>query len=981
MSDLTSQLIDQFHRNWQRDRDQRAQQAGENPAFASIDDERRWALERIAAYLSAHNEKAVANGGDLLHPQQEQEITTAVYDRAYGLGRIDQLLRDPSVADVHIFRPDHTMIRRKDGRWARAKFPVAKNNDELIRLVQTAAARGGTIERRWDQLNPELNMQIADGSRLFAIRDVVDHPHVVIRKHDDSLSSLADLIPTGYLTEQAAHFLEKMVQGRANAVVVGATSSGKAHPLDTPIPTPAGWTTVGALQPGDEVFGSNGQPIKLLDLSPVREEPVWTVTFEDGRTVRCSGDHLWEVSSAYSRSQDTPARTAERTERQEAADAHIAQLEARILELAPDLYGTIPQIAEWGGLGSLTPLYRILPEALAVTQRVENAAGGPQPQEVDAPAFWTWLTHGPARTLRGVPLTADLLSASAPQADEWLTARDIAVRLTGEDSYGATGAVRRLVTQSGVAQRPGKRGATTLVVYPAREALHRYLTDLRSRRAGDVPLTTVLSTEELAERVRVADRDNWAVEHVPVLDLPDVDLPVDPYLLGAWLGDGDTSNNGIASATSESCTDANGLTDQQLMRAAFDEHCVTRRDNTVPDHVFRVLGLVSDLRAAGVFGDKHIPGAYLRASRDQRLAVLQGLMDTDGSVDANGCCELTLSHERLATDALELIRTLGIKASMRVGPAGYRDNDGVLVECKDRHRIHFTTRMSVFRLPRKAARLRSEDVQARGHGRVGIVAVERSDEVVPMRCLYVDAPDHLYLTNDFVPTHNTTLLRALCACMPPHEKKVTVEEARELGLDRDTSRHPLTVPMEVKPPDMNGEGGVTAQQLVRMSLRMDPDRIIMGEVRGGEALQMLTAMTQGQRGSMCTMHGESAAVAYPRLALYVKFGDIPMSDEDTARLVADAVHFVIFAAKVPVGDGRSYQRVIDHIIETRGVNGTQVTHNVIMDRSNDDGKNPHHLLRPVMKPSERTMPLLLDAGFDFNYWTTMPQPRAEPGAA
>jgi pilus assembly protein CpaF len=217
----------------------------------------------------------------------------------------------------------------------------------------------------------------------------------------------------------------------------------------------------------------------------------------------------------------------------------------------------------------------------------------------------------------------------------------------------------------------------------------------------------------------------------------------------------------------------------------------------------------------------------------------------------------------------------------------------------------------------------------------------------------------------------TTILRALCACMPSHEHKVTIEEAREIGLERNKKRHPLVRAMEVRPPDMSGEGGVDAQALVRMSLRMDPDRIILGEVRGGEALQMLTAMTQGQAGSICTMHGDSAAMAYPRLQLYVKFGGLHVPDEDVAKLITDAVHFVVFAHKEPIGGGR-YRRVIDEIVETRGRQGSQVSSNPIANRDNDQG-----VLKPVVKPSERTMPALLAAGLNYDYWMSDPDVPAQ----
>lgn len=984
-----------------RDAKYRSTDDGKSP-FADHDLELAWAEKELQSYLDTQATNDLGAGHDVFTPEQERQLIQVVLDKMYGLGSLDRMLRDPNVTDIHIMGADHCMMRTRDGRWVPAGA-VAANDEDLIRLIQTAAARfGGNIERRFDSLNPSLNMQLRDGSRLFALRDVVDRPQAVIRKHSDEFSSLENLVEAGMLSPRGAHFLEFMVKGRRNGVIIGSTGSGKMEPLDSRIPTPNGSTTVGELRPGDEVFGSDGQPIKLLGLSPVRHEAVWTVTFEDGRTVRCGGEHLWEVSSAYSRAQQTPTHVSLREDRQGRNDAALETLRARVNELPADLYGTIPQIADWGGL-SVTPLHRVTPQALAVTREVEGGVGGPRPNEVDASALWAWL-DGRTATVGGTAVTTELLERTRPEPGAWLTSRQVTERLTGGLERASRDSVDRLVRSSGVARRPGRRAAATVTVYPAREVLYRYLQDLERRRTGDVPLTTVLSTEELAAEVRVyGGRANWAVEHQPALDLPDADLPVDPWLLGVWLGDGATDSGRLhvgdsdvrevlnlvqavwpnAHARQEKlpastcwtvycpkplpgvCPRGHQDAERRSHGARGFKHCVEcerMRQQNHPDYVTSRMNvsLRSTLRNLDVLGAKHIPDAYLRGSHMQRLELLQGLMDADGTIDRNGNCELALSDARLASDAVSLIRSLGIKASMTTSGAGYRDSAGAYIQGKDRHRIHFTTDQQVFRLTRKAERLPT--TRSKGDGRVAIVSIERSDEVVPQRCLYVDSADHLYLTGDYIATHNTTLLRALCAEMPPHEHKVTIEEAKEIGLDRDRSRHPLCRALETRPPDMQGNGEYGAERLVRDSLRMDPDRIILGEVRGGEALQMLLAMTQGQKGSLCTMHGESAVIAYPRLQWYVKMGGVQVPDEDVARFIVDAVHFVIFITKVVLPDGKTYKRVIEEIVETRSNNGTQVTSNVVMKR------NAAGELVPVMKPSERTLVPMMQAGFQFDWW-------------
>ncbi len=103
----------------------------------------------------------------------------------------------------------------------------------------------------------------------------------------------------------------------------------------------------------------------------------------------------------------------------------------------------------------------------------------------------------------------------------------------------------------------------------------------------------------------------------------------------------------------------------------------------------------------------------------------------------------------------------------------------------------------------------------------------------------------------------TTMLRALCAEIPPSERLVTIEDALELGLDRDPEAHPDAVAMQAREPNVEGEGEVTQADLVRWALRMSPDRVLVGEIRGAEVIPMCNAMTQGNDGSMATLHANS----------------------------------------------------------------------------------------------------------------------------
>jgi pilus assembly protein CpaF len=140
----------------------------------------------------------------------------------------------------------------------------------------------------------------------------------------------------------------------------------------------------------------------------------------------------------------------------------------------------------------------------------------------------------------------------------------------------------------------------------------------------------------------------------------------------------------------------------------------------------------------------------------------------------------------------------------------------------------------------------------------------------------------------------TTLIRALSAEIPARERIVTIEQAFELGLDAMPHRHPDLVALEARSANAEGEGGITMARLVRRALRMNAERVIVGEVLGEEVLPMLNAMSQGRSGSMCTIHADSSSGVFRRLASYAVQSPERLPLDSTNILIAGSVHFVVF---------------------------------------------------------------------------------------
>jgi pilus assembly protein CpaF len=199
----------------------------------------------------------------------------------------------------------------------------------------------------------------------------------------------------------------------------------------------------------------------------------------------------------------------------------------------------------------------------------------------------------------------------------------------------------------------------------------------------------------------------------------------------------------------------------------------------------------------------------------------------------------------------------------------------------------------------------------------------------------------------------TTLLRALAAEIDPAERLVTVEDAFELGLDRDPQLHPDVVALQAREANIEGEGAVSQADLVRWALRMSPDRVIVGEIRGPEVVPMCNAMSQGNDGSMATLHASSSRIAFTRLAAYAAQGPERLPLEATNLLIASAVHFVIHLSESP-----DKKRVVSSVREVVDADERQIVSNEVY--------RPGHDRRAVAAAPLRSETLddLIDAGYE-----------------
>jgi Flp pilus assembly CpaF family ATPase len=202
----------------------------------------------------------------------------------------------------------------------------------------------------------------------------------------------------------------------------------------------------------------------------------------------------------------------------------------------------------------------------------------------------------------------------------------------------------------------------------------------------------------------------------------------------------------------------------------------------------------------------------------------------------------------------------------------------------------------------------------------------------------------------------TTLLRALANEIPAGERLVTVERALELGIDQFPELHPNVVAFEERLPNAEGAGSISMAELVRRSLRMNPSRVIVGEVLGDEIVTMLNAMTQGNDGSLSTIHANSAPEVFNRIATYALQAQERLPVEATHMLIAGAIDFVVFIEKRnEYALGGTLRRFVSSVREVTGVDGRVLSSEVFAP--GPDG-------RAVPRASIACLPELLAAGYE-----------------
>ncbi|WP_326561834.1 replicative DNA helicase [Micromonospora sp. NBC_01796] len=633
-----------------------------------------------------------------------------------------------------------------------ASVPTAANAGYYARIVGERA-----VLRRLVEAGTRI-VQLGYGSAAGGGRDVDDVVDlaqqavydVTERRVNEDFAVLADMLqPTldeieavgasgGMMTGVPTGFsdLDRLLNGLHPGqliIVAGRPGLGKALALDTPLPTPDGWTTMGAVREGDQLLGADGRPtVVTAAFEVMHDRPCYEVEFSDGSVVVADAEHLWKTTTRASRRGGSirpqigwsgDALTGLRRVHQEhatAPDSDLSVQEALAL-VGPEFKSTLQRVV------------RGLP-----VQSVRSTVG-------------TGRRGRPAQTYSARVLYSSLLD----RAEGWVETLDQAA----QQSVVTTEQIAATLRTDTADQRLNHAVENCApLVLPEQEllvppyVLGVWLGDGHSAggrfTSADPEIATYI--EESGLLVRQTGPMLYAISPPP--------LPAIPSRACLVCGTTFLPKSIAVFTCGRSCGgQSKGMPRPELGCATCGKRSISiekRSGSRRCEDCHRTFGSFGGmLQSIGVLNNKHIPQSYLRASEAQRRALLAGLLDTDGTVAPAGNIQYVSTSRRLAYDVRELVVSLGYRCTVNE-----KKVRGRAPESSTAYTLNFSTNDAMFRLRRKQETHRTRrrtDSEVRSGSRF-IVAV-RPVPSVPVRCVTVDNEDHLYLAGEtMIPTHNST---------------------------------------------------------------------------------------------------------------------------------------------------------------------------------------------------------------------------------
>jgi phage terminase large subunit GpA-like protein len=417
----------------------------------------------------------------------------------------------------------------------------------------------------------------------------------------------------------------------------------------------------------------------------------------------------------------------------------LVELRTQILKPQPKL-----SLVEWADE------YRYLsPESSSISGKwrtdVVEVARGPM-MAITEPGIKKITLMAPTQLMKALDLEEVL-----PTPSGWTTVRDVKV---GDILFDEMGQLCKVIGKSDVANNQTAEiefsDGTKIICDLGHRWTVKDYTD-----SENVKIKT-LTTEQMILNFKIGTKRNrYAIPITKAIDGETKELPIDPYVLGYWLGDGHSYSSRITCGTDDFESLKENFKNRGYSLISSESKHPTVKESRVHDYDGSIH---SKLLHLNLIKNKHIPNEYLRGSVNQRLELFRGLMDSDGTAYKNGnYCSITMKSEILFHGILELINSLGIKPAKQVQRIKYKD------EYRNYFIIGFTTYSEnrIFNLKRKQERIdnRRVGLQRKTVSQERrIVSIEKKD-IREVQCLMVDSPSHLFLcSKSFIATHNTEFI-------------------------------------------------------------------------------------------------------------------------------------------------------------------------------------------------------------------------------
>ena len=577
-------------------------------------------------------------------------------------------------------------------------------------------------------------------------------------------------VPTGFADLDA---LTNGLHPSQMVVIAARPAMGKALALDTPLPTPAGWTTMGEVQIGDHLIGADGQPTRVVAATGVmRGRPCYEVEFDDGTVIIADAEHEWRTSTRAARRQRAGTQTAWYWTKESRLRLRTAYQAA---QTEPDRSVTATELLAMVGAEFRNIMHTAGHGVGLAAERVPVQVAGPTR---------SYIWRAPAYSSRRALLAAMVQLADRPKNaattavhEDVLTTAQIAETLR----HRVDGRLNHAVAVAKPADLPWQD-----LPFPP-YSLGVWLGDGSAHSGRFTSADPQIAAEIEGEGMRVIKSQKIPLGYT--IQLPEL-APIAERLC-IICGRSFIPKTAQVRTCGRTCgSRSRSQKWRSVLEAPPQPLCPDcgrpssglRQCRACRSHHGTAQAI---LRRIGVLGNKHVPMPYLRASEAQRRALLAGLLDTDGTVTSTGSVQFSVTSQRLAADVRELLMSLGYRC-------GWSEKrvPGANAASSVAYTITFTTTDDVFRLERKRVVHRERHPQ-KTRARTGLrfISAVRPIDSVAVRCVQVDSADHMYLASrSMIPTHNSTLALDFARAAAIRHNMATVLFSLEMGRNEITMR-------------------------------------------------------------------------------------------------------------------------------------------------------------------------------------------------